>query len=130
MRSSFNLGPDRVPVGDIAEEVETRHESQVLPGVTKGTLVTVPVVSLARLIGNDHQHPTSPTASMIKKSAVLRTVGFSQRGPYGLAFPGCLAGARRSVGGALLRRVVDLFRGEENDRLGIDRSGRGDRQVQ
>ncbi len=43
---------------------------------------------------------------------------------------GCLAGARRSVGGPLLCRLVDLLRSEENDRLAIDRSGRGDRQVQ
>ena len=47
----------------------------------------------------------------------------------GLAIPSCLAGAGRSVGGALLRRLVDLLRGEENDRLAIGRSGRGDRQV-
>lgn len=46
-----------------------------------------------------------------------------------LDIPSCLAGAGRSVGGALLRRLVDLLRGEENDRLAIDRSGRGDRQV-
>ena len=48
---------------------------------------------------------------------------------FGLAFPRPLAGARRSVA-PLLRRLVDLFGSEENDRLAIDRSGRGDRQVQ
>ena len=60
-----------MPVGEIAKEFETCYESQSLPGVIRcyqtllgngaGGVVT-------RLIGNDHQHRTSSTASMIKHS--------------------------------------------------------------
>ena len=74
--------------------------------------------------------PTAQGARVWSQSTVRALLMREGATRLGLPSPVCLAGAKRSVGGPLLRRLVDLLRSEENDRLAIDRSGRGDRQVQ
>jgi hypothetical protein len=67
-RGASNGGRNADFLATAARRAMRASRYQLLPTVTKGSLVTVLAVSLPRFIGNDHQHRTSPTASMIKQN--------------------------------------------------------------